>query len=230
VYFHTNGFGDCVLFDRLGWPWQVHDCWLEHREQQQQRITEFERFLANNGYSGQFRLPGGSEIPRPEPKTARKLVKIQGYVADNHAQYENAKPIKFGSSGNWFRVQVEDNQGNLYPFLVPEKNAREIDDYLLVEARGYWVKIHGEWRLFATAFTSTDFRDHKQKRWRMASAVARHCCSFCHRPLGTVKWNFNEVLRPECVECQRLRGELSPKQFMKIAKWIGPGWITRFKN
>ena len=29
VFAHTNGFGDFVLFDRLGWPWPVHDCYLD---------------------------------------------------------------------------------------------------------------------------------------------------------------------------------------------------------
>jgi len=33
VYYHTNGYGDSVLFDSLGSPWEVHDCWNQHREQ-----------------------------------------------------------------------------------------------------------------------------------------------------------------------------------------------------
>jgi len=32
VYYHTNGYGDSVLFDSLGSPWQVHSCWDRHRE------------------------------------------------------------------------------------------------------------------------------------------------------------------------------------------------------
>jgi hypothetical protein len=28
VFAHTNGFGDFVLFDRLGWPWPIHECYL----------------------------------------------------------------------------------------------------------------------------------------------------------------------------------------------------------
>ncbi len=33
VFFHTNGNGDCVLFDPpLGPPWPVHDCWQLHRD------------------------------------------------------------------------------------------------------------------------------------------------------------------------------------------------------
>jgi len=27
VFAHTNGFGDFVLFDRLGWPWKIHECY-----------------------------------------------------------------------------------------------------------------------------------------------------------------------------------------------------------
>ena len=31
VFYHTNGYGDSVLFDSLGKPWKVHSCWLEYR-------------------------------------------------------------------------------------------------------------------------------------------------------------------------------------------------------
>jgi hypothetical protein len=30
VFYHTNGHGDCVLFDSLGGPWEVHDCWTAY--------------------------------------------------------------------------------------------------------------------------------------------------------------------------------------------------------
>jgi len=33
VYYHTNGYGDSVLFDYLGEPWQVHPCWEENRSE-----------------------------------------------------------------------------------------------------------------------------------------------------------------------------------------------------
>ena len=36
VYAHTNGNGDFVLFNSLGWPWPVHQCFLD-------------RFCASNG-------------------------------------------------------------------------------------------------------------------------------------------------------------------------------------
>jgi len=30
VWAHTQGHGDFVLFDDLGWPWPIHDCYLSH--------------------------------------------------------------------------------------------------------------------------------------------------------------------------------------------------------
>ncbi|MGI8499955.1 MAG: hypothetical protein ACR2LR_02280 [Hassallia sp.] len=30
VFYHTNGFGDSVLFDSLGSPWRVHLCWKNY--------------------------------------------------------------------------------------------------------------------------------------------------------------------------------------------------------
>jgi len=34
VYYHTNGYGHSVLFDNLGCPWEVHDCWEKYREEE----------------------------------------------------------------------------------------------------------------------------------------------------------------------------------------------------
>lgn len=28
VFFHSNGYGDGVIFDSLGWPWPIHFCYL----------------------------------------------------------------------------------------------------------------------------------------------------------------------------------------------------------
>lgn len=32
VYYHTNGYGDSVYFDSLGYPWPVHECFKRHLE------------------------------------------------------------------------------------------------------------------------------------------------------------------------------------------------------
>jgi hypothetical protein len=37
VYYHTQGFGDCVLFDSFGCPWQVHKCWADYWKEENAR-------------------------------------------------------------------------------------------------------------------------------------------------------------------------------------------------
>jgi hypothetical protein len=49
VYYHTNGNGDCVLFDRLGHPWQVHGCWERYREERGRAVAAAGRLLASMG-------------------------------------------------------------------------------------------------------------------------------------------------------------------------------------
>jgi hypothetical protein len=36
VFYHTNGYGDSVLFDSLGRPWQVHPCWTKHWDEEKE--------------------------------------------------------------------------------------------------------------------------------------------------------------------------------------------------
>ena len=39
VYFHRNANGGCVLFDKLGSPWPIHECWEIHKNEQQDAKT-----------------------------------------------------------------------------------------------------------------------------------------------------------------------------------------------
>ncbi len=32
LFGHTNGDGDFVLFDSLGWPWPIHECYVRRFE------------------------------------------------------------------------------------------------------------------------------------------------------------------------------------------------------
>ncbi len=43
VYYHTNGYGDRVYFDQLGYPWQVHSCWQDYcrRANHDDRLDQF---------------------------------------------------------------------------------------------------------------------------------------------------------------------------------------------
>lgn len=37
VFYHTNGFGDSVLFDSLGSPWRIHSCWEDYWNEEKLR-------------------------------------------------------------------------------------------------------------------------------------------------------------------------------------------------
>jgi len=43
VFYHTNGYGDSVLFDSLGWPWQVHSCWKTYWDKEKIRRRQINR-------------------------------------------------------------------------------------------------------------------------------------------------------------------------------------------
>ncbi len=51
VLYHTNGYGDCVLFDLPLIPWRVHSCWVDHVDQRSQAAFAAGISLANRGFS-----------------------------------------------------------------------------------------------------------------------------------------------------------------------------------
>lgn len=50
VYYHTNGHNDCVYFDTLGYPWQIHACWEKYWQEQKDR----NRVLGKLSETGNF--------------------------------------------------------------------------------------------------------------------------------------------------------------------------------
>jgi hypothetical protein len=53
VFYHTNGNSDHVLFDKIGWPWEIHGCWNEHEADRKRGLQEIQRRLQRAGYDGQ---------------------------------------------------------------------------------------------------------------------------------------------------------------------------------
>jgi hypothetical protein len=101
VWAHTNGFGDFVLFDELGWPWPVHDCYLNLAYCGGSRPSPTSRFTLASATLGDDFLSNVSaecrklQVPRP-PKHAAddiqrmnpqdwleaKTFRVSGYVQD----------------------------------------------------------------------------------------------------------------------------------------------------
>lgn len=48
VYYHTSGYGDCVYFDSLGYPWQVHACWEKYWKDKKDRQRVLNHLLSKD--------------------------------------------------------------------------------------------------------------------------------------------------------------------------------------
>lgn len=70
VLYHTNGYGDCVLFDLPLIPWQVHSCWVDHVDQRSQAAFAAGISLASRGFSD-------SDLSEGQNKDAIQKVKPQ---------------------------------------------------------------------------------------------------------------------------------------------------------
>lgn len=87
VYYHTNGNGDSVYFDQLGYPWQVHPCWQQHwhTEQARKRVLQNLRLINRRMHQQRLLLLGAihricganlgeaGQYPVNETTVARKL-------------------------------------------------------------------------------------------------------------------------------------------------------------
>lgn len=80
VFYHTNGYGDSVLFDSLGHPWQVHPCWTEHWEKEKERRKNFEASNKTRVYMAPLEEP--LILRKPEEIVFNQLKKLlfQGAV------------------------------------------------------------------------------------------------------------------------------------------------------
>ncbi|MFK0735578.1 MAG: hypothetical protein ACIWVG_31340 [Gloeotrichia echinulata HAB0833] len=47
VFHHTNGYGDYVMFDSLGYPWKIHKCWVHYWEAECKRRRVVNKIFDN---------------------------------------------------------------------------------------------------------------------------------------------------------------------------------------
>lgn len=64
VFYHTNGYGDTVLFDSLGKPWQVHSCWTQYWEEEKEKRKKYELCYPSRKFDAPLEKP--LVIKKPE--------------------------------------------------------------------------------------------------------------------------------------------------------------------
>lgn len=78
-----------MLFDRLGWPWPVHECWAENSDDHETAADRMEATLRDRGYDGRGELIGirPSEVPESIPTQGRRnppQLRIELQAEDAH--------------------------------------------------------------------------------------------------------------------------------------------------
>jgi hypothetical protein len=225
VFFHTNGFGDCVLFDRLGWPWEVHACWAEYAAAQRSSgIARADDELDAIGFNGRFYTP--RQVP-VDPGRPGQRISVIGYVADNHALYEEPNVVRLAAAdehgaGTLTRVDVADNSDRLFSFLLPQDAAKRLDDYSLVRVTGVWRLHRGKPYLLATSYRKMSYDPKAEGQvvsWRLRHALT--ACYYCRKRLPLNKnWGFDQDGHPECDKCSTARGSMTPRQFLALCRAI----------
>jgi hypothetical protein len=97
VFAHTNGDGDFVLFDSLGWPWPVHDCYARQYEEND-RIPGLAPTVYREYRNTQAIVPPrpSKDIVRMTPMVGGAIVDILGRVQD---YVENAAAKRIAKTG-----------------------------------------------------------------------------------------------------------------------------------
>ncbi len=220
VFFHTNGFGDCVLFDELGWPWAVHPCWENHREQsdRRRRLNDFENDLQKAGYDGQTMSPDSLDwILSPEDEN-RRFILVDGYIdsvgflsgglgdADNFSID--------GEPNEWMDVSIIDHRNRMYFFMIPISKTEGLSESSVVRAVGRWTLRNSRWLLLTTRVAWCEYPNPEVRILRVTKLGRKLRCRFCRRPLAPEdSWGFNRSLTVECAACSSFRDGRDPRVF-----------------
>ncbi|HIK14190.1 MAG TPA: hypothetical protein IGS53_02645 [Leptolyngbyaceae cyanobacterium M33_DOE_097] len=152
VYYHSNGWGDSVLFDGLGKPWPVHECWQKYKNDIQQseiriRINRLESWTRSF-----FEVPTSTSLKE----------QITGYIVDNHVFHQTPETFTFlvddyPAGYQWVYLDVSDSQGRYFRFLIPTAFALAYKNHSLIEIDGKWIHKGGRLILFTTKISKISY-------------------------------------------------------------------------
>jgi DNA-directed RNA polymerase subunit RPC12/RpoP len=235
VFFHTNGNGDCVLFEALGWPWPIHSCWQIHRDESQRRIglSKLETALEQSGYDGiKFSPPDCPPIPEKdapdqlewrrkatnclvqmelEDDPSRRFVRVAGYLS-RKTNLSLALSLD-ESCEPWRQIGIttaEDRQ----LFFLPRNVFNSLSEFALIRIAGRWCNIQGNYFLISTRIDWLETVGCESQSLRLAKIGRKARCRYCGRQLfSDERWQINGGWVPECGDCFTFRGERDPKEF-----------------
>lgn len=205
VFFHTNGNGDVVLFDNLGAPWEVHACWEDLRKEPH----HFDKLPKRSHYVNRLQFPWAEYNKGYFNLLERKLVNspssqnsVVGYVAHNpynEKRYGLIDP-SYDASMKWSRLDVCDQNQNIFPFIIPNSLAIIIEDYSIVSIKGDWIERPEGYFLKATKIEILQYEyDYKSKKDKV------------RRKSAEAKQRFGELKLVD-----ELRNPISQEKFLRL--------------
>ncbi|MGE3274175.1 MAG: hypothetical protein AB7O67_03620 [Vicinamibacterales bacterium] len=106
LFGHTNGFGDFVLFDALGWPWPIHDCYARRFELAETSGSVRFRSTAGVAVAGKYDRPVDSIFEVTADLQAHRAgLDIIGTVTNVESGFIG-KSSQFRALGNVQRDQI----------------------------------------------------------------------------------------------------------------------------
>lgn len=220
MYFFRDENGGCALFDALGPPWPIHDCWKDH-VRRSSISSNIESRLEAVGFNGYFYKPQGIKVSKPRKGTEE--IVLAGFVADNHALCQQPQVFRLRShrrADSLLLVIMEvATEGHLYPFVISEVAAKEIPNYSLVEIKGKWRKKGRHWYLLTTSLRRID-PNHRRGKYRNQFALTG-ACIYCGYELAIeTLWGFDNQGSEECCICGEMRGRMPCGSFLEHVKQL----------
>ena len=234
VYFYRDEFGGCVLFDELGHPWPIHECWLTRSDRSRRAVVpRIKSILVGLNYDGNYYYSKRKAIRKPIK--GQLDVSVSSYVSDNRIFYktrnkEYIKAVRCASSLIHGEIRVMLNDTKEFPFLLPFAIAKEVKDFEIGEFVGRWVERKSKWYLFASKIKIIKNNGAQYREYEISSNLfsGEINCYYCNSVIGnSIYWGIDPNGDVECDSCSKMRGSLSRLDFIEKCKVITTHAQTR---
>lgn len=211
VYFYRGDDGGCALFDSLGYPWPLHRCWREYREQSLTRVANelsSLRFDGRRYYQERLKL---------SKSIGEDSISITGFVDRHGSTSQLSFSSGRGSITSQFRelrIVPDTDPSVYYSLLVPTSCFDELPVYSLHKIEGRWKKHGGRWHCFLANFRRLHAGGRADKII-CALVTELKNCFYCGSDLsdGTL-WGFDTEFRAECRNCGLSRRRMIGNEYV----------------
>lgn len=226
VFFYRSENGGCALFDELGWPWPIHECWQRHKDSLLHRVGAQ---LDDLGFDGR----SYTQSRKPLKKTKQQQsIHLRGFVEKAVALENQSSPVVLRSCRGAsalrlvaVRFVLHDRPDHFLRFYVPENHQELFAPYSIHEIEASWIK-RGNRNLCLVTSTRI-LRAHTRPSGRAKSILElNRRCHYCNIELGTHAWGLDSEGNEECAYCGRMRFHLSSRVFLERVKRISQSRLS----